>query len=179
VCWNFAFFALLAAFVPYALDVLALTPAAVGLAQAGYGAGLILGAALAAPILARVPPRHVLIAGPALSLAAPLVLLAGPDGVAPAALAQFLVGFGPMLWLVCQTSIRQSLTPPALQGRVAALIQLALYGVRPLGALAGGLLAGGFGPAAALWLVAAGFAAATAVAMGSALGRLRVMPAPA
>ncbi len=170
LCWNFAFFAWLAGFVPFALESLA--PAQVGLAQTGYGAGLLIGAVLAAPLLARLPPRIVLVAGPALSLAAPLLLLTGGSAWA----AQFSIGFGPMLWLVTQTSIRQALTPAALQGRVAATMQVALYGVRPLGAVAGGLLAGAFGPAAAIWLVAAGFGASLAVALAGPLARLAAMP---
>lgn len=173
VCWNFAFFAWLAGFVPFALTVRGLDPAGVGLAQSGYGAGLLLGALAVAPILARVPPRVVLVAGPLLSLAAPLLLLGGGSPL----LAQFSVGFGPMLWLVAQTSIRQALTPAALQGRVAATMQVALFGVRPLGAVAGGFLAGAYGPQAAIWLVAAGFGASLVVALGSPLARLRAMPA--
>ncbi|WP_431284069.1 MFS transporter [Humitalea sp. 24SJ18S-53] len=176
VFWNFAFFAWLAGFVPFALTVLRLEPAGIGLAQAGYGAGLLLGALAVAPILARVPPRVVLVAGPTLSLIAPLLLLAGPPGLLGAGLAQMSVGFGPMLWLVAQTSIRQALTPAALQGRVAATMQVAQFGVRPLGALAGGFLAAAYGPQAAIWLVAAGFGVSLAVAVVSPLSRLGAMP---
>ena len=46
-----------------------------------------------------------------------------------------------MLWAICQTTVRQLVTPLTLQGRVNATVQTATYGVRPLGALAGGTLA--------------------------------------
>ncbi|HEX8665232.1 MAG TPA: MFS transporter [Beijerinckiaceae bacterium] len=178
VFWNFAFFALLAVAVPYCLQRIGLDPKETGLAQGGYGLGLLLGAASAASIARRFEPRAILIAGPALSTLAPLLLwLAARGGGWPAAAAAFfLVGFGPMLWLICQTSIRQLVTPPALIGRVAATIQVAIYGVRPLGAFAGGWVGSLLGLDAALGLVLAAFTLSLAVPLASALGRLRAMP---
>jgi predicted MFS family arabinose efflux permease len=178
VFWNFAFFALLAVAVPFCLTRVGLDAKGTGLAQGGYGLGLILGAAAAAAIVRRFEPRAILIAGPALSMAAPVLLFfAARDGGLPAAAAAFfLVGFGPMLWLICQTSIRQLVTPPDLIGRVAATIQVAIYGVRPLGAFAGGWVGALFGLDAALVLVLAAFGLSLAVPLVSALGRLRAMP---
>ncbi|WP_419899059.1 MFS transporter [Roseomonas sp. USHLN139] len=164
--WNMGFFALLTAFVPFALGPLGLLPGQAGLAQAGLGAGLLAGAALAPWCLARFGDAPVLLQGPALSALAPALLLAAPAGtmgLALALLAQFLVGFGPMLWLVCQMSIRQALVPPALLGRVGAVLQLANYGVRPFGALAAGWLAASSGPAAGLGLALACFGASLLV----------------
>jgi predicted MFS family arabinose efflux permease len=177
VFWNFAFFALLAIAVPYAMRRVGLDAAATGLMQSGHGLGLILGAALAGGALQRFEPRLILIAGPALSVLAAALLLAAPASGFPAAFAGlFLVGFGPMLWLVCQASIRQLVTPPDLLGRVAAMIQVAIYGVRPLGALAGGAAAALAGLNAAMALVLLGFALSLSVPLVSALGRLRALP---
>ncbi|MCA0305007.1 MAG: MFS transporter [Proteobacteria bacterium] len=185
VFWNFGFFALLAIWAPLALDALRLEPARLGLAQSGYGAGLVLGA-LAAPAVARhLPPRVVLLFGPAVSVGAAGLFLAAlaapasPDGgFAAAAAGHFLVGFGPMLWLVCQTTLRQLVTPAPLLGRVNATVQVAIYGVRPLGALTGGVVAAQAGLGAALGLVAAAFALSTLVIVLSPLGRLRALPRP-
>ena len=178
VFWNFAFFALLAVAVPFCLTRVGLDAKGTGLAQGGYGLGLILGAAAAAAIVRRFEPRVILVAGPALSMAAPVLLFlaARGGGLPTAAAAFFFVGFGPMLWLICQTSIRQLVTPPELIGRVAATIQVAIYGVRPLGAFAGGWVGALFGLDAALVLVLAAFGLSLAVPLVSALGRLRAMP---
>ncbi|MFL5054161.1 MAG: MFS transporter [Microvirga sp.] len=178
VFWNFAFFALLAVAVPFCLTRVGLDAKGTGLAQGGYGLGLILGAAAAAAIVRRFEPRVILVAGPALSMAAPALLFfaARGGGLPAAAAAFFFVGFGPMLWLICQTSIRQLVTPPDLIGRVAATIQVAIYGVRPLGAFAGGWVGALFGLDAALVLVLAAFGLSLAVPLVSALGRLRAMP---
>lgn len=180
VCWNFAFFALTAVAVPYALQRIGLDMATTGLMQSGYGLGLIIGAALAGNLVQRCEPRTILIAGPALStLAAILLLLAPRLGFFVGFVGFFLIGFGPMLWLVCQTGIRQTVTPTKLLGRVAAMIQVAIYGVRPLGALAGGAVGAAFGLEAAMALVTVAFALSLAVPLTSALGRLRTMPAAA
>lgn len=181
IFWNFAFFALLAIWAPLALGPLGLEPAHMGLAQSAYGAGLILGA-LVAPLCARqLPPFVTLIFGPAVSVVAAFLFLAAPsgNGFALTAAGFFLVGFGPMLWLICQTTVRQLVTPSALMGRVNATVQTAIYGVRPLGALAGGLVAAQAGMHAALLLIAVAFALSTLVIVLSPLARLRVLPAPA
>lgn len=181
IFWNFAFFALLAIWAPLALGPLGLDPAHMGLAQSTYGAGLILGA-LVAPLSARrLPPFVTLIFGPAVSVVAAFLFLAAPsgNGFALAAGGYFLVGFGPMLWLICQTTVRQLVTPSPLMGRVNATVQTAIYGVRPLGALAGGLVAAHAGMHAALVLIAVAFALSTLVIVLSPLARLRVLPAPA
>ena len=181
IFWNFAFFALLAVWAPLALGSLGLDPAHMGLAQSTYGAGLILGA-LAAPFCARrLPPFMTLIFGPAVSVVAAFLFLAAPsgNGFALAATGYFLVAFGPMLWLICQTTVRQLVTPSALMGRVNATVQTAIYGVRPLGALAGGLVAAQAGLHAALLLIPVAFALSTLVIVLSPLARLRVLPSPA
>jgi predicted MFS family arabinose efflux permease len=172
--WNFAFFALMAVFLPYVLAQAGLDLQQAGLAQSAYGAGLIAGALGAGPILARLPASLVLVGGPALSVVAAgaMLLAARLPGVALPALSFFLVGFGPMLWLVCQTSVRQIVTPSLLLGRVGGVIQAAIYGIRPLGALAGGTVAATLGFSAALWLVLACFTLSFAAALFSPLVRL-------
>jgi predicted MFS family arabinose efflux permease len=45
------------------------------------------------------------------------------------------------IYMITQTSLRQSLTPDRLLGRVSTSIQLLVMGVAPLGALVGGGLA--------------------------------------
>lgn len=181
ICWNFAFFALLAIWVPLALGPLHLDPAHMGLAQSAYGAGLILGA-LVAPVSSRqLPPFATLIFGPAVSVIAAICFLMAPagGGFVMSAIGHFLVGFGPVLWLICQTTVRQLVTPAPLMGRVNATVQTAIYGVRPLGALAGGLVAAQAGLQSALILIAAAFALSTLVIVLSPLARLRTMPAAA
>ncbi|WP_144186558.1 MFS transporter [Elioraea rosea] len=179
LCWNAGFFALLAAFVPFALGPLGLGAAEAGLAQGGYGAGLLLGALAAPMAITRLGANAVLVAGPALSVASPLLLLLAPHAAAPLAAAlaaQFLIGFGPMMWLICQQSIRQAVTPRALLGRVGAALQVAIYGVRPLGAIAGGTISALHGPEYGIGLAALLFLLSLGAVATSALRSLRRIP---
>ncbi|MBX9698987.1 MAG: MFS transporter, partial [Acetobacteraceae bacterium] len=139
IAWTLAFFAFTAMMAPYAVRILLLAPERIGLATAVYGAGLIAGALSGATLIARLPVGIVLVFGPASScLGAALLALAPPAFGWPAlALAFFLFGFGPILWFIAQTSLRQAVTPLHLLGRVSATLTTAIYGMRPLGALAG------------------------------------------
>ena len=58
-----------------------------------------------------------------------------------AGLSFFLLGAGPILWVISTTTLRQSVTPPRLLGRVSA-INIMAYGARPLGAGLGALVGG-------------------------------------
>ena len=176
--WNAAFMALAAVFVPHALSRLAMDADAIGLAQSAMGVGSLAAALTAGAAMTRMPPRFLLFFGPASSAAAVGLLLLAPGiGGFPASFAAYLMlGFGPILWFVCQNTIRQLVTPLGMLGRVGAVIQLAIYGVRSLGALTGGFVAARFGGEAAIGLVLALFAASTLVIPLSALGRLRAMP---
>ena len=181
IFWNFAFFALLAIWAPLALGVLQFTPASMGLAQSALGAGMILGALAAPWSLRSLPPLATLIFGPAISVVGVALFLAAPQwpGIAAPAVGFFLIGFGPILWAICQTTVRQLVTPSHLQGRVNATVQTAIYGVRPLGALAAGMVAAHAGVQSALLLVAISFALSMLVIVLSPLARLRAMPSPA
>ena len=131
-------------------------------------------------VVQRLPPLATLIFGPAVSVIAAALFLMAPsgNGFAFAAAGHFLIGFGPMLWLICQTTVRQLVTPAPMLGRVNATVQTAIYGVRPLGALAGGIVAAQAGLQAALLLIAVSFVLSTLVIVLSPLARLRALPQP-
>jgi hypothetical protein len=116
--------------------------------------------------------------GPAASAVAVFLFAATPPALAlPAtALGFFLIGFGPMIWLIMQTTVRQIVAPPEMIGRVSATISVAIYGVRPLGALATGAAASAWGTAAAIWLPVALFALSLAAILASPFPRIRRLP---
>jgi predicted MFS family arabinose efflux permease len=178
LAWNMAFLALAAIFVPFALKRLGLTADSIGLAQSAMGVGSILAALTAGWAMTKLAPRFLLFFGPASStVAASLLLLAPKLGSLPASIGLYLLlGFGPIIWFVCQNTIRQLVTPPGLLGRVGAVIQLAIYGVRSIGALLGGAVASRYGFDAAIWMIIGLFALSTLAIPLSALGKLAVMP---
>jgi predicted MFS family arabinose efflux permease len=180
VFWNFAFFALTAVFAPYALRVLQFTAPDVGRLWAIYGAGLLLGALSAPSLLRRVRTGWLFVLGPASSFCgvAAVALFAQEGSFRVAAIGFFSLGFGPMIWLVLQTSVRQLLTPPDYLGRVAATITTAIYGIRPLGALGAGAVAQWVSYEAAIWLAAASFFLSILAILASPASRLIGMPNP-
>jgi predicted MFS family arabinose efflux permease len=87
-----------------------------------------------------------------------LPLVAGPIWLIVGVLmvAQLCFGLGLTLYNVGQVSLRQTLTPDTLQGRMNASFDFAVAGLVPLGALAGGLLGELIGIRTVLILAAAG-----------------------
>ncbi|MBN9063533.1 MAG: MFS transporter [Rhizobiales bacterium] len=180
IFWNMAFFALTALFVPFATERLGLDAPAIGRAWTAFGAGLLLSALFAPAIAARFSLSSLLIFGPLVSAAAgAIIAMARPAGAELALwLAFFLLGFGPMLWAVTQTSLRQRLTPASMMGRVGATMQAANYGARPLGALLAAWAGATFGVANAMLLPALLFCASL-MAMAWLLRSAMAAAAPA
>jgi hypothetical protein len=82
----------------------------------------------------------------------------------------FLLGVGPILWVISTTTLRQSVTPPRLLGRVSA-INIMSYAARPLGSALGAIVGGLFGAEVCLYLALAIFAAqAVVILMSPAVG---------
>lgn len=178
IAWNLAFFAFMGLFAPYAARTLLMSPETIGLASSVYGAGLVFGALSGPMLIARLPIGALLVFGPASSLLGAGLLALAPAGLgAPAlAIAFFLFGFGPILWFITQTSLRQAVTPQALLGRVSATLTTAMYGMRPLGALAGGLAGEWLGLEAAVWLPVTLFALSTLAILASPMPGLKALP---
>jgi hypothetical protein len=53
----------------------------------------------------------------------------------------FVVGFSQVIYNVAQISLRQSITPPAMQSRMNATMRFIVWGTLPIGSLMGGVLA--------------------------------------
>ena len=178
VAWNLSWFVLQAAYVPYALRTLGLSAQAVGFTLASYGAGMVIGALAAPRFLAALPFGTVVVVGPVVSVAAMATMVATllwPSGVL-AGLAFFLFGVGPILWTISSTTLRQTVTPQALLGRVSSIFLTVNMGARPLGAALGGLVGAQWGAGACLVLALAGFVVQAALIFASPVRRLQRLP---
>lgn len=172
--FNVAFFILQAAYVPYAVRTLGLAPSEVGMTLAAFGAGLVLGAFLAPRIMAALPLGTVIGIGPVTGFIAAMVMVLTIAFPSPflAALSFFLMGAGPILWVVGTTTLRQTVTPSPLLGRVSA-INVAAYGARPVGAAIGAVLGALYGAEVCILAATAGFLAQAILVLASPLARFR------
>ena len=74
--------------------------------------------------------------------------------------------------------LSQPFLAAGLLGRVGSVIQVAIYGVRSVGALLGGIVAARLGFGAAMALIVGLFAASLLAVLLSSLARLRTLPPP-
>lgn len=175
--FNFAFWAIV---VLYMARELELSAATIGLLLGGAAVGGVLGALVASPVGRRIGLGPAMTVG-AVLFTAPLLLFplaAGPKPLVIALLfaGEFLSGVGVMLLDVQGNSITFLLTPEEMRARQLATFKFVNYGVRPIGALGGGLLASAIGLREALFVAAVGGMLGVLWLVGSPTPRLREVP---
>lgn len=131
-------------YVLFALEVLALSEAAYGFLAAAIGLGGIAGTVVAGRLVRGVGRSRVIQLG---GIVAGVVGIIGgfmTSAIAFAALMFVLTASAAVVSIVV-SALRQSIVPNELLGRVHATFRVFSYGAIPLGALAGGWMAGAYG----------------------------------
>ena len=182
---NFAGSVFNALLVIYALRILGLNAATLGLVFSAASVGGILGALLANRIARWVGEgRSVALSALAWVPAFALTPLALPltDAGIPAAVTLVVGGglasFAIVVYNVTQVSFRQRLCPPPLLGRMNASVRFIVFGMMPLGGLLGGFLGTHIGPVPTLWVAVGGALVAALPVVISPLIRMRDLPGP-
>jgi len=157
---NFFNFMLSAILVLYASRELGLGAGQIGIVFSAGAVGALIGAP-AAPWVARRLGIGRAVALGAVLFPAPLLLIPAASGserlvFATLLAAELLASFGVMIYDVNQNSITAALVPYRLRGRVSGTSRFLNYGLRPLGALAGGALGETIGLRPTLWIAAGG-----------------------
>ena len=175
--FNFVFFAL---FILYANRYLHVRPGVLGVVLGTGALGGLLGAFLTTRIVRRIGVGPAFILGCVL-FPVPLVLVplaGGPRSLVLACLflAEFGSGFGVMLLDISYGSISAALVPHRLRSRVSGAFNLVNYGVRPIGAFAGGLLGSAIGVRTTLWVAVVGAIAGFLWLLPSPLPAMKELP---
>ena len=170
---NLVLHATYAIFVLFALEILGLSEAAFGLLMVAEAVGSLLGAFVASRISHRFGSRNTILGAIALAGASNLVIGVSSQTIVVATMLVSLSVAG-VVWNVITTSLRQSMVPDPLLGRVNSAHRCLAWGAIPLGALLGGFLASSFGLRLP-FMVAAGALATLVVAAAFVLRT----PAPA
>jgi MFS family permease len=167
--FNFASNAVFAVFVLYAVgpdSAIGLSEPAFGLLFAMIAAGSLVGSLVAERAEARLGRARSLM----LAIVGSALLFGGPALTSNAyaiGAAFFVGGITGAVWNVITVSLRQRITPDRLLGRLNSSYRLVAWGSRPLGAIAGGVLAQALG-------LRAVFAIMAVLALTLAAGMTRV-----
>jgi MFS family permease len=150
--------------VLFASRSLGLSAGLIGTAFAVGATGGLVGAVLAPRLAGRFGVGTIIIVGAIVYPAGfAVAALAGGPTIARMALvaaAEFVTGVGVMLFDVNLNSLQACVTPDELRSRVSGAFSTVNYGVRPLGAVIGGVLGASVGIRPTLLLAAIGGALA-------------------
>jgi MFS family permease len=177
---NFFNFIFVALFTLYAVRYLHVQPGVLGVVLGAGAVGGVIGAVLTGRIVRTMGVGPACVLG-CVVFPVPLVLVplaGGPRWVVLSCLflAQFGSGFGVMLLDISYGSISAALVPPRLRARVSGSFNLVNYGVRPIGAFAGGLLGSAIGVRETLWIATVGAIAGFVFLLPSPLRTMRELP---
>jgi MFS family permease len=174
---NFFTFISAALVILFASRTLGLSPGVIGLT---FGVGAVGGVfgALVAPRLARIigiGPEAIV---GAVLFPLPIALVALADGpwltkVILLGSAEFLSGMGVMFYDINLNSIQASVIPHEIRSRVAGAFSTVNYGIRPIGALVGGVLGSVIGLREALLVAAVGGATCVLWLIFSPIAKVR------
>jgi MFS family permease len=175
--FNYGFHAL---FVLYATRTLDVAAGTLGLVLGAGAVGGLLGAFLAARIGRALGVGRAFLVGCVL-FPLPLVLVplaGGPRWLILGMLfvAEFGSGLGVMILDINAGSMMFALTPDRLRSRATGAFNVVNWGIRPLGALAGGALGTLIGVRPTLWVATLGALAGAILLLPSPVPRLRDLP---
>lgn len=177
---NFFVTATVAIFVLYLVRSLHLSPFEIGAVMALGSCGSIGGALVVSRIQGWLGVGSTILGSVALTtlgaLAIPLAPPSFPMPVLVFALAA--MGFAAVTYNVTQVSLRQTITPERLQGRMNAAMRWVVWGTIPLGSLVGGVIAQAFGLHTALWIGAIGALCAILPIALTSVRSIQEMPQP-
>jgi MFS family permease len=154
---NMAFTAYFAVFVLWAVGPesrMGLPPSRYPLMLAALAVGAVLGSLVVERIVTALPELRVLVTASISTAAVLVVPILAPDAVA-VAVTLFLAGFCTTIGNVVSASMRQRMVPQGMLGRVSGASRTLGYGLMPVGAVLGGVVADGWGLPAVFWSAAA------------------------
>jgi MFS family permease len=169
-----------AVFTLYAVQELGIGPSTLGLIFAVGSGGALVGAFVAAPLTRRLGVGPTIIVSMLVSSLSALAIPLARGGAAVALLmaGQAVLSLCGPIYNVTQVSLRQTITPARLQGRMNASMRFLVWGTIPLGSLAGGLIGESLGIYTALLVGTLGAQLAFLWVLLSPVRALREHPEP-
>ena len=175
--WNLLTTAIFSVFVLFALETLGLSKVGYGLIFTGAAVGSLLGTVVATRVIARLGAATALL-GAVFTSAISYVVIALTSSPVLVGTMFAVGGLTSVVWNVITVSLRQSIIPDALLGRVNSVYRFLGWGTMPIGAAVGGALAKAFGLRAPFY-VSAGVLAVMGVAARPVVNRRTIEAARA
>jgi MFS family permease len=149
---------MLAVILLFAYRTLGMTPGVVGVVFALGNVGFLLGATLSRRVVDRLGLGATIVGSAALFSVATLAipLATRNTGFMLLVAANFIGGFGGVVYNINQVSLRQAITAERMQGRMNATMRFMVWGTMPIGAFIGGILGSSIGLRPTLWVSAIG-----------------------
>jgi MFS family permease len=162
--WNAMQTGAFATFVLFALQVLDVTKVGFGILLTTFTIGSLIGSAIASKVVGLMGPGRALTLQMAIGVLGFLFigLTSSPIVVG---LVFVMEGVVTVVWNVITVSMRQSIIPDRLLGRVNSVYRLLGWGMMPIGAALGGFLASTYGLRAPYFAAAGVLGAATILAI--------------
>jgi MFS family permease len=169
----------MAILVLFAVRDLGLSPGKIGAIFAVGNAGFLAGAFLPGRFARLLGVGWAIIASIAFgSVSALLIPFATRANAVPFLVASLAgLGFGSVIYNVNQVSLRQSITPIRMQGRMNATMRFMVWGTMPIGSFVGGILGNTIGLRPTLWVAAIGGQVSVLFPLLSQVRKLREIPA--
>jgi MFS family permease len=178
--YNMSYLIMETVFLLYAIHALRLSPGAVGLILSAGAAGSLAGSLLPQRLADRFGVGRVIVWSVVIATAVPVLvpLAAGsrPMVIAVLVASFFFGGAGSIITSIHVVSLRQTITPDRLLGRMNASYRFVTWGIVPVGALAGGFLGNAIGLRPTLFVAAAGLFGSSLFIVFSPVRGLRGVP---
>ena len=176
--WNLFVAMVMGIYLLYVVRELGVSAGVVGVMFMVGNLGTLVGAVLSARIARRVGIGRVLPGGAILAsvglLVVPLAPAAAPVPVLVVGLLLF--SFGAIVFNVNQLTLRQTITPQRLLGRMNSVVRFMYWSTSPVGFLLGGAIGSAYGLRTAIWIGVAGALVAWLPSLFSPIVRLRSLP---
>jgi MFS family permease len=177
---NLAGYMFLSVYVLYMTDELGLSANGVGFVYASGGVGALIGSVAAPRLAKRVGVGRTLVwsalAQGAFGVTVPLAIIAPAFALPLIVFAEFMQWLSLVVFFITVLSLRQSITPNRLQGRVAASNQVLTAGMAPVGSFLGGVIGSAVNVQASLIAGIAGMFLAAAWVWYSPVHGIEEMP---
>jgi predicted MFS family arabinose efflux permease len=164
----------------FTVKVLGLEPSVIGVVIATGGAFAIAGAALSERLVRRLGVGRAMIGALLVTGAASFLHPMAHGSVALCCVFLIAGQAGDFAWpplITTEVSLRQSVAPAAVLGRVNSSMNLVFNGIIPVGAFVGGALAEAIGVREAMFVGAGGYALSALWVIFSPIRHLRELPA--